>query len=406
MAKKTYLVNRSILGLAFNMMFTAAAIYRIDVAQLTITQLILTGTALEIAVFLFETPTGVVADLKSRRLSVIIGTFVIGIGFTLEALTTLFGIIFLAQIILGLGWTFISGALDSWLSDETQNVNVEQNLISGAQVYGIMSIIGIVFAAVVGSADIRIAMFVSAGLVVLLGVYDSLFMTEEHFHKTPHEGSIWQSYVTQLTSGFSHMNKNRVLRVMFVIILFFGLYSEGIDRTYEFHILTNLTFRSIFDVAPIWILSTINGLIAVFGFVLLQVTKKYVTKRHHLRVWLFTFVLVMIVGVLLFGFLPQPYLAVSAFLLFHAAREGTHPLLNAMIIRNTPSKIKATVLSAFGQLDAIGQLLSGLIMVTIGALIGLHAIYLVTAILLLVPLVLVPLASNRHTEEEKNTFSM
>ena len=36
-------------------------------------QLVLVGTTLELACFLFEIPTGIVADLYSRRLSVVIG---------------------------------------------------------------------------------------------------------------------------------------------------------------------------------------------------------------------------------------------------------------------------------------------------------------------------------------------
>ena len=44
-------------------------------------QLVLVGTAVELSIFLFEIPTGVVADVFSRRLSIIIGYFLMGIGF-------------------------------------------------------------------------------------------------------------------------------------------------------------------------------------------------------------------------------------------------------------------------------------------------------------------------------------
>ena len=53
--------------------FTTSAIYRIDVGDLSPFQLVLVGTVLELSVFLFEVPTGVVADTYSRRLSLIIG---------------------------------------------------------------------------------------------------------------------------------------------------------------------------------------------------------------------------------------------------------------------------------------------------------------------------------------------
>ena len=44
-------------------------------------QLVLIWTVFQISVLLFEIPTGVIADVYSRRLSVIIGYFLIGAGF-------------------------------------------------------------------------------------------------------------------------------------------------------------------------------------------------------------------------------------------------------------------------------------------------------------------------------------
>ncbi len=151
-------------------MFTAAALYRIDIAKLEIYQLILIGTALEIAVFLFETPTGVVADLKSRKLSIIIGLFIIGVGFVVEALTPYFIVIFIAQIIWGLGYTFISGALDAWVSDETHNIEIEKTILTGTQFNKGFAFLGIILAGIIGMYDIRLAIYIAGGLFILLGI--------------------------------------------------------------------------------------------------------------------------------------------------------------------------------------------------------------------------------------------
>ena len=68
-----YYLTRIIMGLSFHMLFTAAGLYGIDVASLEVYELILIGSAMEISIFIFEVPTGIVADLNSRELSVIIG---------------------------------------------------------------------------------------------------------------------------------------------------------------------------------------------------------------------------------------------------------------------------------------------------------------------------------------------
>ncbi|MCB0009838.1 MAG: hypothetical protein KDE04_25410, partial [Anaerolineales bacterium] len=113
-----YLLISFGMAFAFSLMSFISGIYRVQTAQLDPFQLLLLGTALEGSTFLFEVPTGIVADLYSRRLSVIIGYFVIGLGFLLEGLFPTFIVIFLAQAVWGLGYTFISGAQDAWLADE------------------------------------------------------------------------------------------------------------------------------------------------------------------------------------------------------------------------------------------------------------------------------------------------
>src|SRR5215218_2360999 len=67
------------------LVFTIAPVYRFRTAGLDDLQLVLVGTVLEAAVFVFEIPTGVVADRWSRKWSVIIGHAGIGLGLLIEA---------------------------------------------------------------------------------------------------------------------------------------------------------------------------------------------------------------------------------------------------------------------------------------------------------------------------------
>jgi DHA3 family tetracycline resistance protein-like MFS transporter len=81
-------------------------------------QLVLTGTTLEVTVLIFEIPTGVLADVYSRRLSTILGVALIGGSLIIEGSFPLFAIVLLSQVIWGIGWTLISGAHDAWIADE------------------------------------------------------------------------------------------------------------------------------------------------------------------------------------------------------------------------------------------------------------------------------------------------
>ena len=83
-AYRVYLILSGVSSLLFSLIFTLNLVYQAQVVGLTPLQLVLVGTTLETSAFLFEIPTGIVADLYSRRLSVIIGFFLIGVGFTIE----------------------------------------------------------------------------------------------------------------------------------------------------------------------------------------------------------------------------------------------------------------------------------------------------------------------------------
>ena len=77
---------------------TVASVYRIEVVGLDPLRLVLLGTALEVAVFVFEVPTGVFADTFGRR-SVIAGCVLMGSGFALEGATPKFVAVLAAQAI-------------------------------------------------------------------------------------------------------------------------------------------------------------------------------------------------------------------------------------------------------------------------------------------------------------------
>jgi DHA3 family tetracycline resistance protein-like MFS transporter len=75
-------------------------------------QLVLVGSVLALAVFAFATPTGVVADIVSRRFAVVYGVARIGVGLAIQAVP-IFPVIRLAQVLWGLGLTFTSGATEA-----------------------------------------------------------------------------------------------------------------------------------------------------------------------------------------------------------------------------------------------------------------------------------------------------
>src|SRR5690554_4459622 len=159
-AYSIYLLYAGVTAFLFNMVFTVNEIYRIEVAGFDAMQLVIVGTALEASCFLFEVPTGIVADLKSRKLSVIIGLVLIGLGFLIEGLVPTFMVIFLCQILWGIGVTFTTGADEAWIADELGGKGLERLFLRGAQVGQFGSLLAIVISTVIGVKLINLPMII------------------------------------------------------------------------------------------------------------------------------------------------------------------------------------------------------------------------------------------------------
>src|SRR5688572_14369482 len=138
-----YLIMSSVTGILNQMIFTVYMVYQVLVVGLNPFQLVLMGTALEISVLLFEVPTGVIADVRSRRLSVIIGMFIMGGSFVAMGIFRTFLPLLLSQVVWGFGWTFISGAKDAWIADELPERDMSKVYLRSNQLNNIGGLVGI-----------------------------------------------------------------------------------------------------------------------------------------------------------------------------------------------------------------------------------------------------------------------
>src|SRR5512143_2802853 len=154
----------------FSMMFVTTSLYEATVAGLTPVQLILVGTTLEISAFVFEVPTGIVADVYSRRLSIMIGYLLMGLGFLVEGFFPAFLPILLAQIIWGLGYTFTSGATQAWITDEIGEEDANKLFLRATEVGLVASLVGMGLSALVGANNVALPLRYGSFGVMLIGV--------------------------------------------------------------------------------------------------------------------------------------------------------------------------------------------------------------------------------------------
>src|SRR5260370_24011394 len=95
---RLYLVLECGMNFLLGISYATITVYWVTSGRLNPLQLLLLGTALELSYFLLQLPTGVLADLVSRRLCTLAGLFIVGVALIMESLSPAFANLIAAQV--------------------------------------------------------------------------------------------------------------------------------------------------------------------------------------------------------------------------------------------------------------------------------------------------------------------
>ncbi len=383
---RLYIVARIWWGIAWSLTTTMSLVYMVVDAGLDPLQMVLVGTALELAVFLFEIPTGVVADLVSRRLSVIIGHVGVGIGFLVVALVPEFWTILIANVFWGVAYTFISGAYPAWLSSEVGKERAGEAFLRGSQLGHVGAFVGII--AAVGLAHHSLWLPIAAGSVglIALAIFMALFMREDHFTpaQAEHRQS-WARFSHTLSQGVGEIRSRPVLLLVLGVTAVFGAYSEGLDRLFTPLVLQNFELPALgpLDGVAWWgIVAAVSQLIGIFAVSSARRRVKLVDVALLTRV-MTAALLVMGLLTIALAFAGSLLLAMVCFWLSQGARSVYGPLMTAWLNQLLPEEGKATLFSIYGQADALGQTAGGPVIGAIARYVSIAAGLSLASLLLL-----------------------
>lgn len=358
-----YLTLRVSSAVIFSLIFTVDMVYQATVVGLSPLQLVLVGTALEATVFLFEVPTGVVADVKSRRLSIIIGHVLMGAGFVVEGAIPAFATVLAAQFLWGLGYTFTSGATQAWVSDEVGEEHASRAFLRGSQMGQVGSLIAIPAGVALGSVDVALPVLVGGGSLILLAVFLAAAMTEEGFTPTPpQERTTWGMMLKTGNDARALVRRRPVLLTLLGISFFYGVYSEGLDRLWTPHMLENFAVPLLEGVAPVVWFGVIRAVAAVAGIAAIAVVRRRVDVDRSAPVarGLVAVSLLVTVALMGFGLVRSFWVAVGLFWTIAVLRSVSAPLYDAWFNRRIDDpQVRATMFSVSGQANAIGQIAGG-----------------------------------------------
>lgn len=396
-AYSVYLMFKFCFSLLFSMATVLSLVYHLEVVGLNALELVLVGTVLETSCFFLEIPTGVVADLYSRRRSVLIGVFLYGMGFVLEGALPWFAAVLLAQVVWGCGDTFISGALEAWIASEERDRSMDQVFLRGGQMGQAGGVLGVVLGTLLGNLDLRLPIVTAGLLYLILGLVLLRIMPETNF--TPareEENSLLADMMGLFKVNLRFIKGVPVLLALLAITFCGGLASEGFDRLSTAHFLEDTIMPSLGLLNSVTWFGIMRLLGSGLGIFASQVLIAYLEKRGTAsRTGLVLFTSAgYILGLTLFALGKRFWFMMAVFLLTGLMRSLKEPILAAWMNEHVEEKMRATVFSTNGQMDAFGQILGGPLVGLVAQQVSVSWGLLCTALLLLPALVLVPVAGN------------
>ena len=210
-------------------------------------------------------------------------------------------------------------------------------------------------------------------------------MPEHGFSPTPTEDrDTWHDLSTTFRSGILAIRVRPLLVTILGISFFYGLYSEALDRLWQPHFLDNITFPTVGDLSAVTWFGIINAAILLISVMTAEIIRRRTRTMHPQQMTHLLAVLSAIVsgGLVIFGLAGNFPLGAASYGTVAIARRTYQPLYSAWTNRGIPSSVRATVLSTFAQMDAIGQLIGGPAVGVIANQFGLQAALVISGVLL------------------------
>ncbi len=357
----TYYSITALHSLATSIIWGINTLFLLD-AGLDIFQVFLVNAAFTAGQVLFEVPTGVVADTLGRKTSFLLSVASLFVFTLLYVGTAEYGWGFwmfsLASVLLGLGFTFYTGAVDAWLVDALDHagfVGTKESIFArGQMVFGSAVLLGTFSGGVLGQFDLSLPYYIRAVLLVPTFVFAFVIMRDVGFTPRPLQiARFGQETKRIFEAGVAYGWRHPVIKpLMFVSLI------QGLFFIYGFYS-TQRYFLDLLDKELVWVVGAVSalfGLTSIAGNALVgTVMRSSGGRRNPARVLGLLAVigaalvgLVGLVGILsptaARGIVPFA-IAVGFYLLFGIVFGIAGPIRQGYINDHIPSEQRATVLS-------------------------------------------------------------
>ncbi|HEX5798286.1 MAG TPA: MFS transporter [Candidatus Saccharimonadales bacterium] len=400
--QRTYLTLTLLNTLATSLIWGINTLFLLD-AGLSNTQAFAANAFFTAGQLLFEVPTGVVADSRGRRTSFLLGALTLGLStagylYMWEIQGPFWGWA-LSSVVLGLGYTFFSGAVEAWLVDALHYTKFKGNLdnifAKGQVVSGIAMLSGSVAGGIIAQAsNLGVPYIARAAILGLSFIVAFMVMRDIGFTPEKSKQPIREAKKI-LDASIEHGIKNRKVRWIMLSSPFMMGISFYVFYAMQPYLLKLYGNPEAYSVAGL-VAAIVAGAQILGGTIVPKIIKIF-DKRTTVLLGGFSISALVLV---IFGFINSFPVAIGLIVIWAMIFATSMPVRQAYINGVIPSKQRATVLSFDSMIGSGGGVIFQPALGKVADVYSYSASYMVGGIVSAIAVPFVYLARKENSESD------
>jgi MFS family permease len=352
-----YLVISGLFTLSASLIWGINTLFLLH-SGLSIFEVFVANAAFTAAMALFEIPTGVVADTLGRRVSFLLSEATLAVGtLAYVGVAAIHGgllLFCLAGVILGLGYTFYSGAVEAWAVDALKATGYQKELdglfARASIVSSIAMITGTILGGLLGQISLSLPYLARAVLVLMafgvgFGTMHDIGFTPRAMHLRGVVGEMKKVGRAGMTYGW---RKPAVRLLVLYSFFFFGFFSWAWYAWQPY-------FLDLFGRNAVWLSGVIASLFATAGIVGNVVVARLVRRTKKRTTIMLAAAALSSVTMVATGVIQSFWITVPIFLLGAVAFGIMGPVRQTYLHNSIPTSERATLVSFDSLVGSLGS---------------------------------------------------
>ena len=353
---------------------------------------------------IFEVPTGVIADTLGRRVSYLLGSLTLAVSTLLYLLMWQIHGPFigwaLSSLLLGLGYTFFSGALEAWLVDALHNTNFKGSLdgvfAKGQIIGGVAMLIGSILGGVIAQFTNLGVPYILRSLVLLIN-FATAFLLMKDLGFSPRKSA---NYLKEMKSILKASIDNGIKNPPVKWLMISSVFITGVSF-YIFYALQPFLLKLYGDEKAY----TVAGLVAAisaFAQIAGGLSSPYIRKIFSTRTTALIFGGILTGFILIFVSLTNSFwIALILIFVWGLLFAALSPIRQAYLNGLIPSSQRATVLSFDSLIGSSGGIVTQPLLGKVADMYSYSASYLIAAFIQMGSLPFIYLAKKQKASSDK-----